>query len=94
MTHLNFSTTRYHALDHVRRDHVRFHPGLIGPALGYSWSENTGGQMFESMRHVLSELWAAELIDVRAHHQFARPAHKVVTTQDGRETLREWRARS
>lgn len=92
MARLDFSPTRYQALDQVNRDNVRFHPGLNGPALGYAWAENAGGQMFDAMRHVLSELWAADLIDINEHHQFARPAHRVVITRDGREQLRQWRA--
>ncbi len=90
MTSLTYSRTRHAALSAVLHDHVRYHPGLSGPALGYSWSEHSGGQMFGEMRHVLSELWAAELIGIDDQRQFARRGHRVATTPHGRHVFSEW----
>lgn len=90
MTALNYTRTRHSALSAVSDDHVRYHPGLSGPALGYAWAENSGGQMFDDMRHVLSELWAADLIDIAAQRPCAQRGHRVATTDSGERLLDEW----
>ena len=85
-----FSGSRQAALAAVHCGDVRYHHGLTGPALGFTWSENRGGQMFHEMRHALHELWAANLIDVETHRVFARSGHRVVTTMRGYQLWREW----
>ena len=44
MTATRFTVDRYSALIDVFDDKVRFHNGLSGPALGYTWAEGHGGQ--------------------------------------------------
>lgn len=90
MTRLAFSTHRYTALSAVQRDQVRYHTGLNGPALGYTWSEHVGGQMFGCLRQALCELWAANLVEVDTHRLFARRGHRVVITMRGYRLLCEW----
>lgn len=92
MTALSFSRIRHSALSAVSDGHVCYHPGLSGPALGYAWSESTGGQMFDDMRHVLSELWAADLIDIADHRQCAQRGHRVSATDSGQRQLDAWNA--
>jgi hypothetical protein len=90
MTRLAFTEARYAALTAVHRDHVAYHTGLSGPALGYTWSERVGGQMFEDMRQVLRDLWTADLIEVDTHRVLAQRGHRVNTTTSGYFQLREW----
>lgn len=90
MTRLTFSHLRYAALSAVHQDQVRYHTGVDGPALGYTWSEDVGGQMFDNLRQILSELWAADLIEVETHRIFAERGHRVSTTTRGYLVLREW----
>jgi hypothetical protein len=90
MTRLSFTEDRYAALEAVHHDFVRYHTGLAGPALGYTWSEHAGGQMFERMRQVLRDLWTADLIDVDTHRILAQRGHRVSTTTSGYLQLREW----
>lgn len=91
MTQLTFTDTRCTALAAVQRDHVRYHSGLAGPALGYTWSEHAGGQMHEDFRHVLRELWALNFIEVETHRVFAQRGHRVITTMNGYRLLCAWR---
>ncbi|GAA2792177.1 hypothetical protein [Saccharopolyspora taberi] len=84
---------RWHAaLTAVQQDLVRYHNGRTGPALGYTWSESAGGQMFDEMRQTLQELRAAHLIDVETHRVFAQRGHRVRTTTAGYRLLRTWSA--
>jgi hypothetical protein len=90
MTRPTFTDARYAALGAVHRDRVRYDTGLSGPALGYTWSEDTGGPMSQTMRQALRDLWTADLIDVDTHRLFAQHGHRVTTTINGYRLLREW----
>lgn len=90
MARLPYTDTRYAALAAVHHDRVTYHTGLAGPALGYTWSEQVGGQMFMGMREVLRELWTADLIAVETHRVLAHRGHRVVITTAGYRLLHEW----
>lgn len=90
MTRLPYSDTRFAALSAVHGEQVTYHTGLAGPALGYTWSEHVGGQMFMEMREVLRELWTADLIAVETQRVLAHRGHRVVITTAGYRLLREW----
>lgn len=92
MARLPYTDTRFAALNAVHNDQVTYHTGLAGPALGYTWSEHVGGQMFMEMREVLRELWTADLIEVQTHRVLAHRGHQVVITTNGYRLLREWAA--
>jgi hypothetical protein len=92
MARLPYSDTRCAALNAVHNDQVTYHTGLAGPALGYTWSESVGGQMFMEMREVLRELWTADLIMVETQRVLAHRGHRVVITTAGYRLLREWAA--
>jgi hypothetical protein len=93
MSRLSFTEDRYAALKAVHSDQVRYHTGLTGPSLGYTWSEHVGGQMFEWMRQVLRDLWTADLVDVDTHRILAQHGHRVTITTSGYLRLREWEER-
>ena len=90
MARLPYSDTRYAALNAVHNDQVTYHTGLAGPALGYTWSEHVGGQMFMEMREVLRELWTADLLTVETQRVLAHRGHRVGITAAGHRVLREW----
>lgn len=91
MRRLMCSKARHEALNAVYGDHVRYHNGLAGPALCFTWAEESGGQMFHEMRDTLHELWAADFIDVETHRLFAQRGHRVHVTMRGYQRLCEWR---
>ena len=90
MSRPDYSDLRHRALLAVQQDLVRYHNGRTGPALGYTWSEQAGGQMFDEMRLALQELWNAHLIDVETHRVFAQRGHRVRTTPTGYRILLAW----
>lgn len=90
MARLTLTETRHTSLRAVNRDSVRFHDGRTGPALGYTWAENAGGQMPEEMRLTLHELWAADLISVADSRMVAQRGRRVSITNRGNRYLREW----
>lgn len=92
MARLPYSDTRHAALTAVYKNEVTYHTGLAGPALGYTWSEHVGGQMFMEMREVLRELWTADLITVETQRVLAHRGHRVVITTAGYRLLGEWAA--
>jgi hypothetical protein len=90
MTRLPCTEARHTALRAVHQDQVAYHTGLAGPALGYTWSEHVGGQMFMEMREVLRELWTADLITVDTHRVLAQRGHRVTITTGGYRLLCDW----
>ncbi len=90
MARLIPTKTRYETLRAVSSDHVRYHEGLTGPALGYTWAENAGGQMSEELRHALRELWAADLITIAPERILAQRGRRVSVTTKGEHCLQEW----
>ena len=92
MARLDHTETRHTALSAVYRDAVRYHDGLAGPALGYTWAEGAGGQMSEDMRHTLRELWAADLITVDTQRILAQRGRRVSITTGGYLCLQKWEA--
>jgi hypothetical protein len=75
------------ALAAVAADQVRYHPGLSGPALGYTWSEQSGGQMFPALQDALERLEDAGLITTEPHRIRAQRGHRVALTARGRHRL-------
>ena len=71
------------ALAAVAADRVRYHPGLSGPALGYTWAEQTGGQMFPGLQRALEDLDGAGLITTDHHRIRAQRGHRVRLTPRG-----------
>ena len=90
MARLNLTDPRHATLRAVSQDRVRYHEGLTGPALGYTWAEGAGGQMSEDMRHTLRELWAADLITVDPQRILAQRGRRVSITSKGESCLQEW----
>jgi hypothetical protein len=75
------------ALAAVAADQVRYHPGLSGPALGYTWSEDCGGQMFPALRAAMEDLAEAGLIMTDPHRMRAQRGHRVRLTARGHHHL-------
>jgi hypothetical protein len=90
MARLDLTEDRKAALSAVHRDAVRYHDGLSGPALGYTWAEGAGGQMPEEMRHTLRELWSSDLIAVDTHRVHAQRGRRVSITTSGYLRLQRW----
>jgi hypothetical protein len=88
---LTYNSDRLAALIAVHDDQVRYHTGLSGPSVGYTWSEGAGGRMFEQFRHTLQDLWSADLIDVDTHRLFAQHGHRVTITTKGYVLMHQWR---
>lgn len=90
MAQPEYDPQRHAALQSVRQDYVRFHYGLSGPALGYTWSENAGGQMTKNTQWKLHELFSRNLIEVDSQRLFAQRGCRVIMTQEGCQVLASW----
>jgi hypothetical protein len=90
MSRLKRTDERYTALAAVHADQVRYHSTPAYAALGYAWSDSVGGQMADSTRRVLHDLWAADLVEVETYRLFAQHGHRVTITTQGYLLLMDW----
>ncbi|MCI2419707.1 hypothetical protein MOQ72_19870 [Saccharopolyspora sp. K220] len=87
-TTIDYSPQRHLALGLVQEERVRFHNGLHGMALGYTWL--TGESMDEPLRTTLHELWRVDAIQIETHRLFASGGHCVKLTPHGFQMFQSW----
>jgi hypothetical protein len=90
MTRLERTSERYDALAAVHADQVRYHSTPAFAALGYAWSDSVRSKMTDTMRQVLHDLWAADLVEVETYRLFAQHGHRVTITTQGYLLLMTW----